>query len=57
MDDGLRTAIVGIIAFVVLFLCIILSGSTKEKLINDCKLAAIEKGYPAVEVQAICDRK
>ena len=52
----MKTAIVSIIAFVVLFLCTILSGTTKEKLINDCKLAPIEKGYPAVEVQAICDR-
>jgi hypothetical protein len=57
MDDGLKTAIVGIVAFVVLFGWIILSGSNKEKLINDCKLAGIQKGYSAVEVQAICDRK
>ncbi len=57
MDNGTKTAIVGIIGFVVLLLGIILSGSTKERLINDCKLAAIQKGYAAVEVQAICDRK
>lgn len=57
MDDGTKTAIIGIIGFVVLFGWIILSGSNKERLINDCKLAAIQKGYAAVEVQAICDRK
>jgi len=57
MDDASKTAIVGIVSFFALFLCIILSGSNKEKLINDCKLAAIQKGYAAVEVQAICDHK
>ena len=57
MDEGTKTTIVVTVAFVVLVGWIILSGSNKEKLINDCKLAAIQKGYSAVEVQAICDRK
>jgi len=57
MDEGTKTTIVVTVAFVVLVGWIILSGSNKEKLINDCKLEAIQKGYSAVEVQAICDRK
>lgn len=57
MDDGSKTVIAGIVAFVVLFGWVFLSISNTQKLISDCKLAAIQKGYAAVEVQAICDHK
>ena len=46
-----------IMGALIILLGIIAAGVYNEKLQNDCKLAAIQKGYSAVEVQAICNRR
>lgn len=57
MDTDSKMGFAAIMGALIILLGIIIAGVYNEKLQNDCKLAAIQKGYSAVEVQAICDRK
>jgi hypothetical protein len=57
MDSDLKMTCALIIPSVVLLLALVISSTYGEKLKNECKLSGIGKGYSAVEIQAICDRK
>ena len=57
MDTDSKMGFAAIMGALIILLGIIAAGVYNEKLQNDCKLAAIQKGYSAVEVQAICNRR
>jgi hypothetical protein len=57
MDSDLKMTCALIIPSVVFLLALVISSTYGEKLKNECKLSGIGKGYSAVEIQAICDRK
>lgn len=57
MDTDSKMGFAAIMGALIILLGIIITGVYNEKLQNDCKLAAIQKGYSAVEVQAICNRR
>ena len=57
MDTDTKMGFAAIMGVLVIFLGIIIGGVHNEKLENDCKMSGIGKGYSAVEIQAICNRK
>ena len=57
MDTDSKMGFAVIMGALIILLGIIIGGVHNEKLQNDCKLAGIQKGYSAVEVQAICNRR
>ena len=57
MDTDTKMGFAAIMGALVILLGIIIAGVHNEKLQNDCKLSGIGKGYSAVEIQAICDRR
>jgi hypothetical protein len=57
MDTDTKMGFAAIMGALVILLGIIIGGVHNEKLENDCKMSGIGKGYSAVEIQAICNRR
>ena len=57
MDMDSKMGFAVIMGALVILLGIVIGGVHNEKLENDCKMSGIGKGYSAVEIQAICNRR